>query len=79
MSQTRAKRPTPSYGKQLLFSLLAAVIITVAAIAIVTAKIGPGPDSEELYDTRSERRDLIEERQEQAEERREAEEEAAED
>ena len=68
----RPKRSAPSYGRQLLFSLLAAVIITVLTIAVVTAKIGPGLDSEELYDTRSERQDLIDERQDRQEEQQEA-------
>jgi hypothetical protein len=36
--------------KQLLISLLAAVVITVLVVVIVTAKIGHGPDSEELHD-----------------------------
>lgn len=30
--------------------MLAAVVITVLVVAIVTAKIGPGLDSEELHD-----------------------------
>ena len=57
-----------SYTKQVLWSLLAAAVITVATIALVTAKIGPGLDSRELRD-----------RQEQIEERREAREERLED
>jgi hypothetical protein len=40
----------PSYSKQLLGSLIAAAIIVVLAIAIVTAKIGPGLDARELHD-----------------------------
>lgn len=69
MSEPAQKRSAPSYTTQLVLSLLAAFVIVVATIAVVTAAIGPGPDWEELYDTRSERRDLIEERQEQREER----------
>ena len=38
----------PSYTKQLVGSLLAAVIITLIVIALVTAKIGPGLDAREL-------------------------------
>jgi hypothetical protein len=53
-------KATPSYGKQVLWSLLAAVVITVATIALVTVKIGPGLDSRELRD----RQELIEERRE---------------
>ena len=41
-------KATPSYAKQVLWSLLAAAVITVATIALVTAKIGPGLDSREL-------------------------------
>ena len=44
------ERSKPSSARQLTLSLLAAVIITIATIALVTAKIGPGPDSEELHD-----------------------------
>ena len=50
MASTQRKRSGPNYTKQLLFSLLAAVVITVVVVAIVTAKIGPGLDSEELHD-----------------------------
>ncbi len=63
-----AKKKGPAYSTQLLFSLLTAVVITIVTIAVVTAAIGPGPDWEELYDTRSERRDLIDERQDRIEE-----------
>ena len=40
----------PNYTKQLIGSLIAAAIIVVLAIAIVTAAIGPGLDSKELHD-----------------------------
>jgi hypothetical protein len=40
----------PSYGTQLIGSLVAAAIIVVLAIALVTAKIGPGLDAKELHD-----------------------------
>jgi hypothetical protein len=43
-----------------MWSLIAAAVITIAAIALVTAKIGPGLDSTELR----ERRELLEERNE---------------
>jgi hypothetical protein len=55
----------PSSTKQLIGSLAAAAIITIAAIAAVTAKIGPGLDAVELR----ERRELLEERREAREER----------
>jgi hypothetical protein len=47
---TSEERPRPSSVKQLALSLLAAIVITIATIAIVTAKIGPGLDSEEIHD-----------------------------
>ena len=55
----------PSYTKQLIGSLVVAAVITVAVIAAVTAKIGPGLDATELR----ERQELIEERNEAREER----------
>jgi hypothetical protein len=58
-------KATRSYTKQVLWSLLAAAVITVATIALVTAKIGPGLDSRELRD----RQEMIEERREAREER----------
>jgi hypothetical protein len=61
MVSTPRKRSAPSYTKQLLFSLLAAVAITVLVVSIVTAKISPGLDSEELHDLG--RDDRLEERQ----------------
>ena len=45
-----SKTVRPTYATQLAISLLAAVLITILAIALVTAKIGPGLDSEELHD-----------------------------
>jgi hypothetical protein len=60
MASTQRKR-SPNYTKQLLFSLLAAVVIIVLVVAIVTAKIGPGLDSEELHDLGVD--DRIEDRQ----------------
>ena len=61
MASTQRKRSAPDYTKQLLFSLLAAVAITVLVVLIVTAKIGPGLDSEELHDLGLD--DRIEDRQ----------------
>lgn len=55
----------PSYTKQLVGSLLAAVIITLIVIALVTAKIGPGLDARELR----ERERIIEERREARQDR----------
>jgi hypothetical protein len=55
----------PSYTKQLIGSLLVAMIITIAVIVAVTAKIGPGLDAMEVR----ERQELLEERREAREER----------
>jgi hypothetical protein len=56
---------TPTYTKQLIGSLIAALIITLLVVAFVTAKIGPGLDATELR----ERERIVEERREAAEER----------
>jgi hypothetical protein len=61
------KRPPPDYRTQLLLSLLAAVVITLVSIIIVTAKIGPGLDSEELHDLDDRREEIQEQREEQLE------------
>jgi hypothetical protein len=61
------KRTPPAYRTQLLLSLLAAVVITLVSIIIVTAKIGPGLDSEELHDLDDRREEIQEEREEQLE------------
>lgn len=62
---TALDRFLPHLGLTALWSLLTAAVITVATIALVTAKIGPGLDSRELRD----RQELIEERREAREER----------
>ncbi|HYH53069.1 MAG TPA: hypothetical protein VD761_02980 [Solirubrobacterales bacterium] len=63
----------PSQGVQILLSILVALVITAAAIAVVTAHFGPTSHAElevqeERIDTRA---DAREERREAAEERRE--------
>ena len=58
-----AKRPDQT--KQLIGSLIAAVLVTIAVILLVTAKIGPGLDARELR----ERQELIEERREARQDR----------
>jgi hypothetical protein len=57
----------PSYSKQLIGSLLAAALIVLLAVALVTAKIGPGLDAREV----DELEDIYEDRQEDREERQE--------
>jgi hypothetical protein len=61
------KLTTPDYRTQLLLSLFAAVVITLISIIIVTAKIGPGLDSEELHDLDDRQEELQEQREEQLE------------
>lgn len=58
-----AKRPDQT--KQLIGSLIAAVLVTIAVILLVTAKIGPGLDARELR----ERQELIEDRREARQDR----------
>ncbi len=58
-----AKRPDQT--KQLIGSLIAAVLVTIAVILLVTAKIGPGLDARELR----ERQELIEEGREARQDR----------
>ncbi|MGH2752085.1 MAG: hypothetical protein ACRDK3_14615 [Actinomycetota bacterium] len=55
-----------SHTRQVIGSLMAAVLIVVLTVALVTVKIGPGLDSTELR----EREERQEERLEQREERR---------
>ena len=56
-----------SHRTQLIGSLLAAILIVIVTVAVVTAAIGPGLDSTELR----ERQDLVEERQKVQEEQQE--------
>lgn len=58
---------TPDHMRQLIGSLLVALLLVAITIAIVTAKLGPGLDATELR----ERQEQREERREQREERRE--------
>jgi hypothetical protein len=58
-------KKAPSYAKQVVGSLIAALIITVVVVALVTAKIGPGLDAKELR----ERQRIAEERREERQDR----------
>jgi hypothetical protein len=58
-----AKRKAPTYGRQVLASLLAAVLIVGITIFAVTAAIGPVPDARELRELQ----ELQEERREDRE------------
>jgi uncharacterized membrane protein len=61
------------HGKQLLGSLLAAVVIVAIAVAVVTAKFGETPvaELEAREEVAKERTERVEERLEAADERRE--------
>jgi hypothetical protein len=63
----RSERRPPSYRVQLVASLLVAALIVLLAVAVVTAKIGPGPDAREYRELQ----ERIEEQQERREERQE--------
>ena len=58
----------PSYSKQVIWSLVAAAVLTLLAVILVTAKIGPGLDSKELREREKIAEERNEERQEQQEE-----------
>jgi multisubunit Na+/H+ antiporter MnhC subunit len=58
-------KKAPSYAKQVVGSLIAALIITAVVVALVTAKIGPGLDAKELR----ERERIAEERREERQDR----------
>ena len=60
-----------SHTFQIVGSLVAALLIVVATIALVTAKIGPGLDGQEQRDRYEADEERREELQEQLEERRE--------
>ena len=59
------------FRRQFVGSLLAALLIVAVTIAVVTAKIGPGLDSQELRDRNEAVEERLEERFERLEERRE--------
>ncbi|MDQ4145797.1 MAG: hypothetical protein M3198_19030 [Actinomycetota bacterium] len=68
------KKKPRSHIPQMIGSLLAAVIIVALVITIVTAKIGPGLDSQELrerQDAQEEKAERLEESREEGAERRE--------
>ncbi len=63
---------SPSYTRQVVGSLLAAVLIVAVTILLVTAKLGPGLDAREQRELQEQREELLERQQEQREERLEA-------
>jgi len=60
---------TSSHKRQVVGSLLAAVLLVVVTVALVTAKIGPGLDSTELRDKEERQEERLEESEERREER----------
>ena len=62
---------TPSRKRQVVGSLLAAVLLVVVTVALVTAKIGPGLDSTELREKEERQEERLEQREERLEEERE--------
>lgn len=60
---------TPSHTRQVVVSLVAAVLLVVVTVALVTAKIGPGLDSTELREQEERREERLEQREERREER----------
>jgi hypothetical protein len=70
MIEAAPRTKLPSVRAQVVGSLLVAALIVAIAIAVVTTKIGPGPDAREYRDRqerieeqREEERELQEEQQ----------------
>ena len=61
---------TPSHGRQVAGSLIAAVLLVILTVALVTAKIGPVLDSSELREREERQEERLEQREERQEERR---------
>jgi hypothetical protein len=61
----------PSHGRQIVGSLLVALLLVAITIAIVTAKIGPGLDATEMRERQEQREERLEQREERREERQE--------
>lgn len=61
---------TPSHKRQVVGSLIAAILLVVVTVALVTAKIGPGLDSTELREKEERQEERLEQREERLEERR---------
>jgi cell shape-determining protein MreC len=66
------KASSPSFIRQVVGSLLAALLIVILTVLVVTAKLGPGLDAREQRELQDQREELQERRQEQREERLEA-------
>ena len=66
------KASAPSFTRQVVGSLLAAVLVVILTVLVVTAKLGPGLDAREQREIQDRREELRERHQEQREERLEA-------
>lgn len=62
---------TPSHKRQVVGSLIAAILLVVVTVALVTAKIGPGLDSTELREKEERQEERLEQREERLQERQE--------
>ena len=62
---------TPSHKRQVVGSLIAAILLVVVTVALVTAKIGPGLDSTELREKKERQEERLEQREERLQERQE--------
>ena len=62
---------TPSHKRQVVGSLIAAILLVVVTVALVTAKIGPGLDSTELREREERQEERLEQREERLQERQE--------
>jgi hypothetical protein len=58
-----------SYTRQVVGSLIAAALIVLLTVALVTTKIGPGLDSTELREREERREERLEQREERREQR----------
>ena len=65
------QKDNPSHGRQIVGSLLVALLLVAVTIAIVTAKLGPGLDATELREREEQREERREQRQERREDRQE--------
>jgi cell shape-determining protein MreC len=64
----RSKDTRPSHARQVLGSIVAAILIVVLTVVIVTAKIGPGVETRERREELEEIQDEVEDLQDEREE-----------
>ena len=62
---------TPSHDRQVVGSLVAAVLLVVVTVLLGTAKIGPGLDSTESREREERQEERLEQREERLEDRQE--------